>query len=88
LRGATKAQGNTLEELVKNMGDVDSEQFLRTVHEYNAVIKREVPFNPNVKDGRCAVGLEVPRSNWEQPLEVPPFAAYSAGTELPLPSAE
>jgi tricarballylate dehydrogenase len=36
-----------------------------------------VPFNPTVLDGRSTVGLEVPKSNWAMPLEVPPFEAYS-----------
>lgn len=79
LRGATKVLGNTLEELADRMQDVHPAQFLQTVHEYNAAVKREVPFDPNVKDGRCTVGLDVNKSNWANTLEVPPFEAYSVG---------
>ncbi len=76
-RGTTKAQADTLEELVARMEDVDREQFLKTVREYNAAIARDVPFNPNVKDGRCTNGLEINKSNWALPLEKPPFVAYA-----------
>ena len=79
LRGATKVSGNTLEELVMRMQDVDAEQFLKTVREYNAAVTRDVPFNPNAKDGLRTVGLEIDKTNWATPLEKPPFEAYSVG---------
>ncbi|HEX6008303.1 MAG TPA: FAD-dependent tricarballylate dehydrogenase TcuA [Burkholderiales bacterium] len=76
-KGTTKVQADTLEELVARMEDVEPEQFLKTVQQYNAAITREVPFNPNVKDGRRTVGLEVNKSNWALVLEKPPFVAYA-----------
>ena len=79
LRGATKVSGNTLEELVMRMQDVDADQFLKTVREYNAAVTRDVPFNPNAKDGLRTVGLEIDKTNWATPLEKPPFEAYSVG---------
>ncbi len=82
LRGATKVQANTLEELADRMRDVHPANFVATVRDYNASIKRDVPFNPNVKDGRCTVGLAMPKSNWANPIEVPPFEAYSVGTGI------
>src|ERR1044071_9202150 len=48
-KGATKVTADTLEELVKKMQDVNAEQFLATVREFNASIKKEIPFDPNVK---------------------------------------
>ncbi|MDX1576780.1 MAG: FAD-binding protein, partial [Kiloniellales bacterium] len=35
------------------------------------------PFDPNVKDGRSADGLPVPRANWANTLDRPPFEAYA-----------
>src|SRR3546814_21176008 len=32
--------------------------------------------NPNVKDGRSTRGLAVPKSNWANPLDTPPYEAY------------
>ncbi|MEJ1978326.1 MAG: FAD-binding protein [Acetobacteraceae bacterium] len=37
----------------------------------------DVPFNPNVKDGRGAPGLDVPRSNWACKIDTAPFEAYA-----------
>ena len=30
-----------------------------------------------MKDGRCTVGIEPPKSNWAHPLDTPPFEAYA-----------
>ncbi len=79
LRGATKVKADTLEELVERMQDVHPARFLETVREYNAAIRRDVPFNPNIKDGRCTEGLAISKSNWANAIEVPPFEAYSVG---------
>ena len=61
------------------MQDVDFQNFLATVKEYNAAVKRDVPLDPNVKDGRCTEGLAINKSNWANPIEEPPFEAYSVG---------
>lgn len=79
LRGTAKVEGNTLEELVQRMQDVDPAQFLRTVKEFNAAVQREVTFDPNVKDGKGTRGLAIEKTNWANPLEVPPFEAYAVG---------
>ena len=79
LRGATKVQADTLEGLVEKMQDVHPMNFLATVHDYNAAIRRDVPFDPNVKDGRTTAGLLIDKTNWANPIEVPPFEAYSVG---------
>lgn len=79
LRGATKIIANTLEELADRMQDVHGRNFLETVREFNAAVRRDVPFDPNVRDGRCTVALEVNKTNWANPIEVAPFEAYSVG---------
>lgn len=79
LRGATKVKADTLEELCDKMQDVDFQNFLATVKEYNAAVKRDVTFDPNIKDGRCTEGLAIDKTNWANPIEEPPFEAYSVG---------
>jgi tricarballylate dehydrogenase len=73
----TKVKANSIEELAEKLDDVNRDELLKTIREFNAAVKRDVPFNPNVKDGRAAVGLAVPRANWAIPLENPPFEAYA-----------
>ncbi len=79
LRGATKVQADTLEELVARMEDVEPAGFLDTVRTFNAAVKRDAAFDPNVKDGRRTHGLAIDKSNWATALEAPPFEAYSVG---------
>ena len=46
------------------------------MREYNAAVRQDVPFDHTIKDGKCAVGIEPPKSNWAQPLDTAPFVAY------------
>src|SRR6266436_7746609 len=64
IRRVTKAEANTLEELAPKLEGVNAQAFLRTVHEYNAASRSDVPFNPNVLDGRSTEGLAINKTNW------------------------
>ena len=77
IRQVTKVTANTLEELVQKLDGVDPAAALATIHEYNDSIKQDVPFNPNVKDGRATEGLSIPKSNWANTLDKGPFEAYA-----------
>ncbi len=77
IRRVTKVSASTLEELAQKLEGVDSSQFLRTVSEYNAAVMTDVPFNPNVKDGRGTKGLAIEKSNWANTIDTPPFEAYA-----------
>jgi tricarballylate dehydrogenase len=65
---------DTLEELAGQLG-LDASALAATVAEYNAAAGPE-EFNPLVRDGKAASGLDVPKSNWCFPLESPPYIAY------------
>jgi tricarballylate dehydrogenase len=75
-RNVTKYTADTLEELVRKLDGVDGDRLLRTIEEFNQAVAVEVPFDPNVKDGRSADGLPVPRSNWANRIDEGPFTAY------------
>jgi len=77
IRQVTKITANTLEELVSKMDDTDQKTALETLKKYNAAVRTDIPFNPNVKDGRGTEGLEVNKSNWANTLDAPPFEAYA-----------
>jgi tricarballylate dehydrogenase len=79
MRGATKVRADTLEELVEKMQDVNPAGFLKTIRDYNAAVKRDTKFDPNIKDGKSTIGLALNKSNWANTLEKPPFEAYSVG---------
>lgn len=77
IREITKARAETLEDLAGQLEGVDEAGFLQTVRDFNAAVRSDVPFDPNVKDGRSAQGLTVAKSNWANPLDTPPFEAYA-----------
>jgi tricarballylate dehydrogenase len=76
IKQMTKVTANTLEELAGKMDGVNPEQALATIREFNAAVMTEVPFDPNVKDGRGTKGLAIPKSNWALAIDAPPFEAY------------
>ena len=77
IRQVTKVQADTLEELSTKLDDVDPAGFMRTVTEWNKAVMTDVPFNPNVKDGRGTRGLTVRKSNWANTLDHGPFIAFA-----------
>ena len=77
IRRVSKVTANTLEELVEKMEDVDPVKALATIKEYNKAVMTDVPFDPNVKDGRGTKGLTIPKSNWANTVDEPPFEAYA-----------
>ncbi|MGZ5165636.1 MAG: FAD-binding protein, partial [Burkholderiales bacterium] len=76
IKRVTKVRADTLEVLASKMDGVNAEQLLRTIREYNAAVKTNVAFDPNVLDGRGTDGLAVPKSNWANTIDQGPFEAY------------
>jgi tricarballylate dehydrogenase len=77
IREVTKVSADTLEDLVDKLEGVDAGRALAHIREFNDAVMDDVPFDPNVKDGRGTVGLAVPKSNWANRLDQPPFEAYA-----------
>jgi tricarballylate dehydrogenase len=77
IRQVTRVTGNTLEELVSKLDDTDQAAALKELKEYNEAVQTHIPFNPNVKDGRCTKNLRINKTNWANTLDTPPFEAYA-----------
>jgi tricarballylate dehydrogenase len=77
IKQVTRIRADTLVELARKLEDVDAEGFLREVETYNAAVRKEVPFDPTVRDGRGTTGLAIPKSNWANTIDTPPFEAYA-----------
>ena len=77
IRQVTKVSADTLEDLVGKLDGVDPERALATIEDYNAAVHTDVPFDPNLKDGRGTRGLAVPKSNWANTIDAPPFEAFA-----------
>jgi len=77
IREATKVTASTLEELASKMDGVDGAGFPSTVKEFNSCVQEDVPFDPNVLDGRGTNGLALRKTNWANRIDEPPFAAFA-----------
>jgi tricarballylate dehydrogenase len=77
IRKITKAEARTLPELVKKLEGVNAAQCLRTIEDYNKAVRQDVPFNSVVLDGRGTQGLDIPKTNWANTIDTPPFHAYA-----------
>jgi tricarballylate dehydrogenase len=77
IRQITKVTANTIEEFASKLEGVNASEFVKTIKEYNAAVKKDVPFNPNIKDGRGTTGLAINKSNWANTIDAPPFEGYA-----------
>ena len=76
IREVTRVTADSIEDLAARMEGVDGARLAQTIGEFNAAVQMDVPFDPNVKDGRGTAGLGVAKSNWANPLDTPPYQAY------------
>ncbi len=77
IRQITKVTADTIEELADKLDGVDSGAFVDEIARYNAAVRQDVEFNPNVKDGRRTEGLAVDKSNWANTIDEPPYEGYA-----------
>jgi tricarballylate dehydrogenase len=77
IKQVTRRVGHTLEDLVTQLEDTNAENALREIQEYNAAVRTDIPFNPNVKDARRTENLNINKSNWANTIDTPPFEAYA-----------
>jgi tricarballylate dehydrogenase len=76
IRQVTKVAAQSLEDLCAKLEDTNGVRALETLTAYNAAVRTDIAFDPNVKDGRRAE-LAIPKSNWANTLDTPPFEAYA-----------
>lgn len=76
IRQVSVQRADTLAKLADKLDGLDAPAFLETVENFNSAVMQDVPFNPNIRDGRGTNGLQIRKSNWANVLEHPPFEAY------------
>lgn len=79
IKRVTKVAAQSIEELAGKLEGVDARAFVDEVTRYNAAVQTDVPFEPTIKDGRGTRGLDLPKSNWANTIDEPPFEAYQVG---------
>ena len=71
----TMATANTIEELAGRL-DINRDGLVQTVREFNSAVE-DKEYNPAALDGKGAVGIVPPKSNWALPIDTPPFLGYA-----------
>ena len=79
IKRVSKVSANTIEELADKLEGVNKANFLDEVKTFNAAVRTDIPFQTTVKDGRRTEGLALPKSNWANTIDEPPFEAYQVG---------
>ncbi|MEH6405431.1 MAG: FAD-dependent tricarballylate dehydrogenase TcuA [Sneathiella sp.] len=77
IKQVTKVSADSIDALAEKLDGVDARAVVQTIKNYNAAVQTDIPFNPNVKDGRCTKDLTLPKSNWANRLDEGPFEAYA-----------
>ena len=65
---------DTLRALVDQL-PVDRALAMKSLDDYNSAAPSGA-FDPTIRDGLATKGLELPKSNWAQRLDAPPYVAY------------
>jgi len=69
-------QADTLDALCDKLEGVDRSAARATLEAFNAAVNDDVPFDPTSLDGKNTTSLDLPKSNWAQKIDTPPFKAY------------
>jgi len=77
IRQITKVSADTLEQLVEKLDGVNAARALETIAAFNKAVQKDIPFNPNILDGRGTEGLAIPKSNWANSIDKGPFEAFA-----------
>jgi tricarballylate dehydrogenase len=76
-RRAARSTADTLPELAAKLDGINREKLLKTIAEFNGAVPASPAFDASEKDGRATSGLAIPKSNWAQTIDTPPFEAFA-----------
>lgn len=69
-------EADTLDDLITKLDGVDRSGARATLEAFNGAVDDTTTFDPTKLDGKATHGLPLPKSNWAQKLDTPPFKAY------------
>jgi tricarballylate dehydrogenase len=73
---ASFVEADSIEQLLPQLDGVDRTAAAATIAAYNDAVDHAAAFDPTIKDGKAALGLQPPKSNWAQTIDTPPFKAF------------
>jgi tricarballylate dehydrogenase len=72
---ATFIEAATIAELAPKIG-LEPKVLMHTIEQFNRAVPDDRSFDPRKPDGKATKGLAVPKSNWANRIDEPPFRAY------------
>jgi len=69
-------EADTLDDLITKLDGVNRSGAQATLEAFNTAVDDTTSFDPTKLDGKATHGLPLPKSNWAQKLDTPPFKAY------------
>jgi tricarballylate dehydrogenase len=76
-RRAARFTADTLPALAQKLEGINRDRLLETIADFNRAVSGAPVFDASKKDGRGTNGLAIPKSNWAQTIDTPPFEAYA-----------
>ncbi len=68
-------QAGSIETLADGLG-IDRDGLVSTVRQFNDAVQ-DGDYNPTSLDGKSALGIDPPKSNWALPIDSPPYMGYA-----------
>ena len=73
---STPIEANTIDELAGKIG-IEPAVLNHTIKEFNDAARKDIPFDATKLDGKCTQGITPKKSNWSNPIDKPPYWAFS-----------
>jgi tricarballylate dehydrogenase len=73
---ATAVEAASIDELAAKLG-IEPAILNHTISEFNNSVRKDVAFDPTKLDGKCTAGITPKKSNWANPIDAPPYWAFS-----------
>jgi tricarballylate dehydrogenase len=73
---STPITANTIDELATKIS-IEPAVLNHTIREFNKAARKDIPFDATKLDGKCTEGIAPKKSNWSNPIDQPPYWAFS-----------
>jgi tricarballylate dehydrogenase len=73
---STPIEANTIDELATKIS-IEPAVLNHTIREFNKAARKDIPFDATKLDGKCTEGITPKKSNWSNPIDRPPYWAFS-----------
>jgi tricarballylate dehydrogenase len=73
---STPIEANTIDELAQKIS-IEPAVLNHTIREFNKAARKDIPFDATKLDGKCTEGIMPKKSNWSNPIDQPPYWAFS-----------